>query len=168
MAVSLREVRGKSPERDWIERQLRDYHEDLGALNTGNFPALPEFGHREPDMLQGWLADPQSLLLAILTDQKPSGFALLTQRPTDARGVDFRMVEFFVARDARRRGVGRSAARLLFDRFAGAWEVVENQRSPDAVAFWRRTIMTYTNGDYRERVANGEVRQTFRSGARAR
>ena len=73
------------------------------------------------------------------------------------------MSEFFIAREARRRGVGRSAVRLIFDRFAGTWEILEYQRNPGAVAFWRRVVTAYTAGDFRERVQNGEVRQHFSS-----
>jgi len=54
--------------------------------------------------------------------------------------------------------------RLILDRFAGRWEVVEYSRNPGAVAFWRKAIAGYTRGNYQERVANGEVRQTFLSG----
>ena len=162
MAVSVREVRGRTQDRAWIERQLRDYHEDLGALNTGQFPALDEVGHRDPDQVQNWLSDPAATLLTMLDEHKPVGFALIAHRP--ARGVDYRMTEFFVARDARRRGLGRSAARLILDRFAGQWEILAYQHNPDAVAFWRRTIAAYTKGRYTERVSNGEVRQAFRSG----
>ena len=37
----------------------------------------------------------------------------------------------------RRVGIGRDAATLIFDRFAGDWEIVEYQRNPGAVLFWR-------------------------------
>ena len=103
-------------------------------------------------------------LLTILDEHRPVGFALILHRPPGARDIDYRMAEFFIARSARRRGLGRSAVRLILDRFAGRWEVIEYQRNPGAVAFWRRIVADYTKGDYRERVANGEVRQLFRSG----
>lgn len=64
----------------------------------------------------------------------------------------------------RRLGIGQSAVALILDRFAGLWEVQEYLRNPGAVKFWRHVIADYTRGDYEERVANGEVRQTFRSG----
>jgi predicted acetyltransferase len=74
------------------------------------------------------------------------------------------MAEFFIARDARRLGVGRTAVSLIFDRFAGRWEVSEFQRNATAVSFWRRVVAAYTRGAYQERATNGEVRQTFDSG----
>jgi len=64
----------------------------------------------------------------------------------------------------RRRGVGRSAVRLVLDRFDGSWEIIEYLRNPGAVSFWRKVIALYTAGNYEERVVSGEVRQTFRSG----
>jgi len=163
MTVSLRDARVNAGDRSWIERHYRDYLDDLGALNTGIFPALDEIGHREPDQLERWTSDHSATLLTILDDMKPAGFAMISRRPTDVRGIDFRMSEFFIARDARRRGVGRNAIRLIFDRFAGNWEIIEYQRNPGAVAFWRRVVSAYTAGSYRERITNGEVRHHFSS-----
>lgn len=164
MAVSLREARDHQSDRVWIERVYRDYLDDLGLLNTGVFPALGEIGHREPDQLGRWYGDPGTTLLTILDSMTPVGFALVARATHGAREGDYRMADFFIAREARRRGVGQSAVRLILDRFAGRWEIVEYSRNPRAVAFWRKVIATYTKGDYQERVANGEVRQSFRSG----
>ena len=85
-----------------------------------------------------------------------------------ATRTDYRMAEFFIARPVRRRGVGRSAVRLVLDRFDGSWEIIEYLRNPGAVSFWRKVIALYTGGNYEERVVSGEVRQTFRSGNSAR
>jgi predicted acetyltransferase len=68
-----------------------------------------------------------------------------------------------VLRKFRRLGVGRDAATLIFNRFAGQWEVTEYVRNPGAVSFWRQVISLYTRGAYTERIADGEVRQVFRS-----
>ncbi len=61
------------------------------------------------------------------------------------------MSEFFVRKQHRRVGMGRDAATLIFDRFAGEWEIVEYQRNPGAVAFWRRVLAGYCPGGYTER-----------------
>ena len=39
--------------------------------------------------------------------------------------ANYRMSEFFVRNQHRRAGIGRDAATLIFDRFAGEWEIVE-------------------------------------------
>ena len=60
------------------------------------------------------------------------------------------MAEFFVALKARRLGVGRDAAQLIFNRFAGAWEVSEFLYNRPAVTFWRTIVAEYTGGKFRE------------------
>ncbi len=163
MTVSLRDVRANPRDQEWIESVYRDYLDDLGLLNTGIFPALGEIGHREPDQLQRWIVDRTATLLTIVSEGQPAGFAMVARETRASPAVDFRMAEFFIARGSRRRGVGRSAVRLIFDRFAGRWEIVEYSRNPAAVSFWRNVVSAYTRGDYRERVHNGEVRQFFNS-----
>jgi predicted acetyltransferase len=170
MTVSVRDARGVAADRKWIEQVYRDYLDDLAPLNTGVFPALGEIGHREPDQLTRWFADPNAQLLTILKVNEPLGFAMVTRgAPGIGRNaVQFRMAEFFIARQHRRRGIGQSAVRLIFDRFAGTWEIVEYLRNPNAVSFWRKVLAQYTRGNYEERVVNGEVRQTFVSGVGAK
>jgi predicted acetyltransferase len=163
MTVTVREARSNVPDRQWIEGVYRDYLDDLGLLNTGIFPALGEVGHREPDQLQRWFMDSSVTLLTILDEGQPAGFALVARDMRASRENDYRMAEFFVAKPHRRRGVGRSAVRLILNRFAGRWEIVEYARNPNAVKFWRSVVSGYTRGDFRERNVNGEVRQYFTS-----
>jgi predicted acetyltransferase len=166
VTVSVRDARGQPADRRWIEGVYRDYLDDLAPLNTGVFPILGEVGHSEPDQLARWFADSSAHLLLILKSAVPAGFAMVARGgPAFGRPpVDYRMAEFFISRPQRRLGVGRTAVPLILDRFAGRWEIVEYQRNPVAVDFWRRVVAQYTRGDYQERVSNGEVRQTFVSG----
>jgi predicted acetyltransferase len=175
MTVSVRDARNTEGDRLWIQSVYRDYLDDL-APGTGTFPALGEVGHREPDQLFRWFGDPNSFPLVILRASEPVGFALVVRGGTGAeaqRGagsqpraaIDYRMAEFFISRAMRRLGIGATAVRLIFSRFAGRWEITEYLRNTSAVSFWRRVVAGYTRGNYRERIVNGEVRQTFVSGA---
>ena len=68
----------------------------------------------------------------ILKGPEPVGFALVTRPRIAAAGegtVNYHMSEFFVRKPYRRLGVGRDAATLIFDRFAGDWDIVEYQRN---------------------------------------
>jgi predicted acetyltransferase len=174
MTVSVRDARDTEGDRLWIQSVYRDYLDDLApAAGTGTFPALGEVGHREPDQLFRWFGDPNSFPLVILRSSQPVGFALVV-RSGAAMGsgagaqpranIDYRMAEFFITRAMRRLGIGATAVRLIFSRFAGRWEITEYLRNTSAVSFWRRVVASYTRGDYRERIVNGEVRQTFVSG----
>jgi predicted acetyltransferase len=55
-------------------------------------------------------------------------------------GVPHDMTEFFVMRKYRRHGVGIVAARELFARFPGDWQVRQMATNPAATTFWRRAI----------------------------
>jgi len=177
MTVSVRDARNTEGDRLWIQSVYRDYLDDLAPGATGTFPALGEVGHREPDQLFQWFADPNTFPLVILRSSEPVGFALVVRGTAAAgqhraaapstpsrMGVDYRMAEFFITRASRRLGIGATAVRLIFSRFTGRWEITEYLRNASAVAFWRRVVASYTSGNYRERVVNGEVRQTFESG----
>jgi hypothetical protein len=52
---------------------------------------------------------------------------------------------------------------LIFDRFAGNWEIVEYMRHPGSVAFWRQVVARYSAGRFTEHSRNGEVQQRFAS-----
>ena len=158
MPINGRDARLSEPDRLWIEGVYRDYLDDLAPLNTGIFPVLGEVGHREPDQVAHWFADPQAHPFVIAQATERVGFALVVRGSGQA---GYRMAEFFVSRPNRGRGVGQGAARLIFDRFAGRWEIIEYLRNPAAVRFWRRVVSRYTQGKFEERVVNGEVRQVF-------
>ena len=176
MTVSVRDARYTEGDRLWIQGVYRDYLDDL-APGTGRFPILGEVGHREPDQLFQWFGDPNSFPLIILSSSEPVGFALVvrgtgvrTERSSTSAAqprapTDYRMAEFFITRARRRLGIGATAVRLIFSRFTGRWEITEYLRNTGAVSFWRRVVASYTRGNYRERIVNGEVRQTFESGA---
>jgi predicted acetyltransferase len=188
MTVSVRDARDTEGDRLWIQSVYRDYLDDLApSTGTGTFPTLGEVGHREPDQLFHWFGDPNRFPLVILQSSEPVGFALVVRdsmtrafqeraaaagsppraaaagSPARA-GIDYRMAEFFITRARRRLGIGATAVRLIFSRFAGRWEITEYLRNANAVSFWRRVVASYTRGNYRERIVNGEVRQTFESG----
>ena len=181
MTVSVRDARDTEGDRLWIQSVYRDYLDDLApsvSTGTGKFPALDEIGHRAPDQPFHWFGDPNSFPLVILRSAEPVGFALVVRDGARTRpergagavsqprsGADYRMAEFFITRAKRRLGVGATAVKLIFSRFTGRWEITEYLRNASAVSFWRRVVASYTRGNYRERIVNGEVRQTFESGA---
>jgi predicted acetyltransferase len=168
MTVTVRDTRSSAKDRQWMTQVYRDYLTDLAPVGTGAFPVLGEIGHREPDLLASWFADSSAQILTVLSDDQPVGFALVRVRhPLSVeQATDYTMAEFFVARQWRRRGIGQAAVRLVFDRYSGRWHIMEYTRNPGAVVFWRSVVRAYTNGQYQERAANGEVHQYFESVAR--
>lgn len=136
------------------------------SMNTGIFPATREV---QTELMARWFADDSSYPLIILKNEQPVGFALVSRPPRNRRDqVDFRMAEFFIAFKSRRLGIGRDAAQLIFNRFAGSWEITEFLHNKTAVSFWRMILTEYTGGKFQEKVSHGEVHQTFTSGPKPR
>ncbi len=93
-----------------------------------------------------------------------AGFCLVRQTE---EGL-YQIAEFFVLRTYRRRGVGEDAACLAFSRFAGQWQVCQEENNSAAQHFWRKVISRYTNGDFEEGFSDSEPRgpmQLFRTAA---
>ncbi len=167
MPVTLRDARDTTQDREWIRAVYRDYLSELSAGKSGLFPALGEWTVREGEFLAGWFNDSTAHPFVILHDGQRVGFALVSRPPAfPRRTVDYRMSEFFVVDSARRRGVGAGAAALLFARFSGDWEVVEDEYNRPALGFWRRVIGRHTAGRYTETRVAGEVCHRFRTLAR--
>jgi predicted acetyltransferase len=167
VTVSIRDAQNAPQDRTWIQAQYPEYLEDLSqqSMNTGMFPAKGEYGERQQELMARWFADETSHPLIILKNDKPAGFALVSRPPRHQRQeVDFRMADFFITPRSRRLGIGRDAAALIFNRFAGSWEIVEFVYNKPAVQFWRSIVGAYTGGKFKERVSQGEVHQVFVSG----
>jgi len=164
--VTVRDARSSPHDREWIRTVYRDYLSELSVSKTGLFPALGEWDARESEFLAGWFADSSAHPFVILSDGHHAGFALVSRPPAFPRTtVNFRMAEFFIAPASRRRGVGAFAALLLFTRFAGDWEVLEDEGNRPALQFWRRVISRQTAGRFSETRSGGEVLHRFRTEA---
>jgi predicted acetyltransferase len=171
LLVSIRDCKHSKKDRQWIQDVYGEYLDALSDLNTGLFSVLGADNPHEHEIFANWFANDQSHPLVILRGMDLVGFALVTRPRIPAAGetaADFHMSEFFVRKAHRREGIGRNAATLIFDRFAGDWEIVEYLRHPGSVAFWRRVLTTYSKGKFTERSRNGEVRQRFSSRPSAR
>ncbi len=90
----------------------------------------------------------------IRADGKLAGFVMVNQYCYVAKEPGTRSIaEFFVMRKYRRKGVGRLAALLIFDRFPGKWEVIQHGENEPSKVFWENVIGEYTHGSYRKEKA---------------
>jgi predicted acetyltransferase len=112
---------------------------------------IPDSGRFPDAIVDGCFDGGQRHPFLLRAGGRLAGFAIVDTRSrlSGEEGV-FDMAEFFVARTVRRRGVGSAAARALFDRFGGRWEVRQTPRNAAALAFWRRVIGEYTGGAFNE------------------
>jgi predicted acetyltransferase len=66
------------------------------------------------------------------------------------RELDHSVAEFFVLRKYRRIGVGSRAAKILFERWPGSWEVAVARYNKPALSFWRKAIRASIEGTVEE------------------
>ena len=127
-----------------FELYVYDFSETLGL-------DVQEDGHFRAPPLDAYWTDPRCHAFLIRVDGRLAGFALVQERSRLTGDESVRDVaEFFVMRRYRRRGVGEVAARSLFDRFRGPWEVRQKTENLPATAFWRQTLARYTHGKFDE------------------
>lgn len=84
------------------------------------------------------------------------GFTLVNRWSALNRQLDKSVAEFFILRKYRRIRVGSRAAKLLFERWPGRWEVpVANTTNP-LFAFWRKTIPAVVHTTVEEYAGDGK------------
>ena len=153
MAVALRDALNPASRR-WLEQAYSRWLGEVGA-------SVMEVG-RAAAAVAALLESRETHLLLIERDGVPAGFAVVREH-TATRRID----EFYVDSALRRLGVGREAARLLLERFAGEWEVVTLPRDISALQFWRAVLREHAPGRVTERHLGGQIVQRFSSrGAR--
>lgn len=92
----------------------------------------------------------------IHADGRLAGFALINRWSALDRPLDRSVAEFFVLRKYRRYRVGSRAAKQLFERFRGRWEVPVAWYNPPALSFWRTIVPSVTDGPVEECAGDGE------------
>lgn len=77
-----------------------------------------------------------------------AGFVLIDDEFQIHKNSDYSVSEFFVMHKYRKTGVGRYAAKAVFDMFHGKWEIERHPNNIASVIFWDRVVNEYTNGKY--------------------
>lgn len=122
-------------------------------------------GRFELPIEERWWSSAAHFPYFILQAGTLAGFALVrrgSRITAEAEVMD--VAEFFVVRGARRRGVGRAAARALFSGFPGPWELRVRHGYAAARDFWRRAAAPWlAPGDaFRACTADGVAWEVLR------
>ncbi len=158
MGVSIRELQHSPRLRPWLDQAYAVWMQEIGARDATVAAARAE--------LDSSMRSSGAFALIIERDQLPVGFALVRGAATDD-GRRWQLLYFFVLAEMRRMGIGAAAARLIFDRFVGDWQIVTLSKERAALDFWRRVLASYALGRSNETRGTGEVTQRFTSsGAR--
>ena len=131
----LSEFDGTRPNRHGVLIE-EDSAKSLGAYATG---------------LVNWWKDPEALFpYLIYADGRPVGFNLVASRSRlpDEIDADFVVHEFFVMHAVRGKAVAEQATVKGFELHRGRWQIVTYPNHARAIAFWKRVIHRYSNGQY--------------------
>lgn len=134
------------------------YLHDLSEIH-GNLPN--EYGIYEDEPIKTlmeqyevqnkWFEEPDRLFpFIIMADNKPAGFMLVATHPYIPKDVDYYVYEFFLLRPYRGKNIGETAAKQIFDKFEGKWELFTHptENNKRAQSFWHKTVGNYTSGNY--------------------
>ncbi len=123
----------------------------IGTDGRFGYPSLPLYWREEGR---------HPFLLKV--DGDVAGFVLVARGSRvsgDANVWD--MAEFFVLRGNRKRGIGAAAAREVWRRFAGRWEVRVLATNHPALAFWRAAAASFARVEETEIELDGLTRRVF-------
>jgi len=84
----------------------------------------------------------------IKVDEKLAGFVLVDDDFDLDKNSDYAISEFFVMHKYRREGVGKQAAREIFIRFPGRWEIKMHPQNTISIKFWKSVVGELTNNNY--------------------
>jgi predicted acetyltransferase len=98
------------------------------------------------DGLDRYWREEGQFALTVHADGRLAGFILVNRWSALDRELDHAVSEFFVLRKYRRIGVGSRAAKVLFQRWPGRWEVAVASYNKPALSFWRRAIPAAVDG----------------------
>lgn len=133
-------------ERELIRRMMQLYLYDFSEYEDEDLDEHALFIYGDLDYF--WFEATHAAFI-ITVDGKLGGFVLVSNEVALAENERL-LTEFFVLRKYRRRGVGKTAARLVFDQLPGKWEAHVIARNQPAQAFWRAVVADYTGGAYQE------------------
>lgn len=107
------------------------------------------------ESLDSYFVGSMHIPLFFTTEDKLVGFALIKLKQT-LKGLDGQsdtminiIVEFYVIRPWRRKGIGTTAAHMILDRYPGQW-VITTWPNDVRVRFWHHVVTQYKQGKVHE------------------
>ncbi len=131
-------------EKNILSQMLNDYQFEISGDGSAGYKYLDLYWEKE-----------NRHPYFIKVDGEIAGFALVNGHTIVCKGAS-NLAEFYVLSKFRKCGVGRSAAKAVFAKFPGKWEVRQIAENPIAHIFWNKVINEYSNGKFQEITMNNE------------
>jgi predicted acetyltransferase len=133
-------------EKSVLRRLLELYNYDFSEYDQADVNAHGLYGYR---YLSHYWTEETRHPFFVKVDGQLAGLVLLNEHCYIVKDAGTKSVaEFFVMRKYRKKGVGRAAARTVFDMFPGKWEVLQHGQNIPSIHFWETVIGEYTDGRF--------------------
>ena len=83
--------------------------------------------------------------MLILYKDKIVGFIVFSDFKGKHTKVDYHLVEIFVLRMYRKKGIGKTAIQMIFDEFKGKYHLDVAENNIPAIKFWEKLITDKSN-----------------------
>ena len=121
---------------------LELYAHDFSEFHPVALGPDGRFGYQD---LPLYWQEPGRFPFLVKVDGQLAGFVLVKRGPQfTSSAIVWDIVEFFVARGYRRRGIGSEIAHQVWRRFPGPWQVRVMESNTTALHFWQRAITSFT------------------------
>ena len=144
MKIELLEV--AKEQKEILRNLLEKYDYEFSQYDMRDVNDLGLYGY---DWLDCYWTEENRWPFFIRADGRLAGFVMINDYPETGEPCDYCLSEFFVLYKYRRMGVGSYAAKAVFDKFHGRWQLKLHPKNLPSVSFWEKTISAYTKGLYR-------------------
>ncbi len=146
MEIELIEV--QEEEKSVLRNLMELYAYDFSEFDDADVNAHGLYGYTYFDYY--WTEDGR-VPFFVKVDGKLTGFVLVNEYCYLVKESGTKSIgEFFVMRKYRRKGIGKTVAQMVFDKFPGKWEIIQHGENEPSKIFWEEVIRAYTNGNYRQ------------------
>jgi aminoglycoside 6'-N-acetyltransferase I len=132
-----------------LSEHYEDFPNEYGIYEEEPIKTLTE----QYEVQNIWFEKPNVLFpYIIMVEDKPAGFMLIATAPYAPKTTDYYVSEFFLLRPYRGKNIAQAAAKQVFDKFPGIWELYTNHLPKNLIGqkFWRKTVSSYANNNYYE------------------
>lgn len=148
MQIEIVPVDGE--EKEILRNLLEKYDYEFSQYDGRDVGKLGLYGY---DYLDCYWTEDNRFPFFIRVDGKLAGFVMVNDYPEIDEPTDYTIAEFFVMYKYRQMGVGSFAARSVFERFPGRWQLRRHPKNLASVAFWDAVVDRCTHGQYELRRA---------------
>ena len=137
--MTLRAVQPEERQKLW-----NIFQKFLYEMTTYYDNPMDENGNYHYGYFDAYFEEPDREALFLYDGDVLVGFAMLNRYSYLGNDTDHILAEFTIFPAYRRRRLGSEAARLLFTRYPGSWEIKYSNRNPGGKALWTAVSRPYS------------------------